>query len=445
MTRSDRTRTSPGLRALLAGPVGICLANYEFGVYGTMAALVINDVFFPTLDPAAGTLAAFTTFAAGFLAKPFGGLLFGRIGDRFGRRVVVVGGLLLMGVATIGIGLLPTYATIGVAAPILLTVLRLLQGLAVGGEWGGAATLAVEHAPRHRRGLWGGAVGVGGPIGSILGALTVLPLTAFLSHDAFLAWGWRLPFLFSAVLLAVGLWMRSGVEESAVFRADVATRQRRRGDLVRVLTSNGRSMILVFFLAGAAVTGIYLLNTYALAYAVDQAVLDRTTMLTCMTAAQVVAVAAAVVLLTRIDRIGLLRLYQVSAVALAVLAWVLFAALDSGAVPVVLAALSLGQIAVNGMVVSSVPIYVLLFRPEDRVTGAGFSFKTSDAILGGTTPLLSGLLVQSTGSGWAVALYVTLLVALALAASFTGRRLLAARTGGPHVRNTDNDEAAVGA
>lgn len=421
----------PGLRALLAGPVGICLANYEFGVYGTMAALVINDLFFPMLEPAAGTLAAFTTFAAGFLAKPLGGLLFGRIGDRYGRRAVVVGGLLLMGVATIGIGLLPTYATIGVAAPVLLTVLRLLQGLAVGGEWGGAATLAVEHAPEHRRGLWGGAVGVGGPIGSILGALTVLPLTAFLSHEQFLAWGWRLPFLVSAVLLGVGLWMRMGVAESAVFREQVATRTARRGDLRRVLTTNGGSMALVFFLAGAAVTGIYLLNTYALSYAVNQAGLDRTTMLTCMTTAQIVAVAAAIALLTRIDRIGLPRLYQVSAIGLALMAWLLFAALDTGAVPVVLVALCLGQIAVNGMVVSSVPIYVLLFRPADRVTGSGVSFKTSDAVLGGTTPLLAGLLVQATGSGWAVALYVTVLVVIALVASIVGRRLLAERTGRP--------------
>jgi MFS transporter, MHS family, shikimate and dehydroshikimate transport protein len=421
----------PGLRALLAGPVGICLANYEFGVYGTMAALVINDLFFPTLDPAAGTLAAFTTFAAGFLAKPLGGLLFGRVGDRYGRRAVVVGGLLLMGLATIGIGLLPTYATIGVAAPVLLTVLRLLQGLAVGGEWGGAATLAVEHAPEHRRGLWGGAVGVGGPVGSILGALTVLPLTAFLSHEQFLAWGWRLPFLVSAVLLAVGLWMRMGVAESPVFRAEVATRGRHRGDLRRVLTANGGSMALVFFLAGAAVTGIYLFNTYSLSYAVNQAGLDRTTMLTCMTTAQIVAVAAAIGLLTRIDRIGLSRLYQVSAIGLALMAWLLFAALDTAAVPVVLVALCLGQVAVNGMVVSSVPIYVLLFRPEDRVTGAGVSFKTSDAVLGGTTPLLAGVLVAATGSGWAVALYVTVLVLVALVASVVGRRLLAERTGRP--------------
>jgi len=418
---------SHGLRALLAGPVGICLANYEFGVYGTMSALVINELFFPTLDPAAGTLAAFTTFAAGFLAKPLGGLVFGRIGDRFGRRVVVVSGLLLMGIATIGIGLLPTYETIGVAAPVLLTLLRLTQGLAVGGEWGGAATLAVEHAPRHRRGRWGGAVGVGGPIGSILAALTVLPLTALLSREAFLAWGWRLPFLFSAVLVAVGLWMRLGVDESPVFRERVAGRA---SDLPRVLRTNGGPMALVFFLAGAAVTGIYLFNTYSLSYAVQHAGLDRSAMLATMTTAQIIAVGAAIALLGRIDRIGLARLYRVCAVALAAAAWLLFAAIDSAVLPVVLVALCLGQIAINGMVVSSVPIYVLLFKPEDRVTGAGFSFKTSDALLGGTTPLIAGLLVQAVGgASWVVAAYVTLLVAVSVTASLLGRRLLAARTG----------------
>ncbi|WP_110335888.1 MFS transporter [Prauserella flavalba] len=418
-------RRSPGLRALLAGPMGACLANYEFGIYGTMSALVINELFFPSLSPTAGTLAAFTTFAVGFLAKPLGGLLFGRIGDRFGRRTVVVSALVLMGVATIGIGLLPTYAAIGVAAPILLTVLRLAQGLAVGGEWGGAATLAVEHAPAHRRGFWGGMVGIGGPIGSILGALTVLPLSAGLSEAAFLSWGWRVPFLVSAVLVAVGLWIRLGVDESPVFRTEVATRVRPKHDLWRVLTHNGRPMTLVFFLAGAAVTGIYLLNTYTLSYAVNHAGLDRSAMLGFMTTAQIIAVAAALVLLSRIDRIGLARLYQGSAVALAVVAWVLFAALDSGSSAVVIGALALGQIAVNGMVISSVPIYVLLFPPADRVTGAGFSFKTSDAILGGTTPLVAGILVEAAGgASWVVAAYVTLLVAAAVTACTVGRRLL---------------------
>ncbi|WP_328396294.1 MFS transporter [Nocardia sp. NBC_00416] len=424
-TTDRHEQRSPGVRTMLAGPMGACLANYDFGIFGTMSALVINKLFFPSLSPTAGTLAAFTAFAVGFLSKPLGGLLFGRIGDRFGRRTVVVSALLLMGAATIGIGILPTYATIGVAAPILLTVLRLTQGLAVGGEWGGAASLAVEHAPRDRRGFWGGLVGIGGPIGSILGALTVLPLTAALSESDFLSWGWRIPFLLSALLVAAGLWIRLGVDESPVFRDEVAGRARSEHDLLRVLTTNGKSMALVFFLAGATVTGIYLLNTYTLSYAVNNVGLNRSTMLGFMTTAQIVAVFAGLGLLTRIDRIGLARLYQISAVALAVMAWVLFAALDSGNSVVVVIALSLGQIAVNGMVVTTVPMYVLLFRPADRVTGAGFSFKTSDAVLGGTTPLIAGLLVKSAGgASWVVAAYVTLLVLAALTACAFGRRLL---------------------
>ncbi|MEU0467655.1 MFS transporter [Amycolatopsis sp. NPDC006131] len=420
-----------GKRALLAGPMGACLANYDFGIYGTMSALVLNKVFFPSLSPAAGTLAAYGTFAAGFIAKPLGGLIFGRIGDRFGRRTVVVSALLLMGVATVCIGLLPTYAAIGVTAPVLLTVLRLAQGLAVGGEWGGAATLAVEHAPEHKRGFWGGAVGVGGPIGSILAALTVLPLSAALSDAAFASWGWRVPFLVSALIVGAGLWIRLGVDESPVFRREVAPAAR--PSLSGVVRRNGRQMALVFFIAGAAVSGIYLLNTYTLSYAVAHAGISRSTMLTFSTSAQILAVVAAILLLPRVDRIGLGRLYRVSAAALGVLAWVLFAALDSGNAALIVLALSLGQIAVNGMVISSVPIYVLLFRPADRVTGAGFSFKTSDAILGGTTPLVAGLLVQAAGSGWMVAAYVTLLAAAAITACTIGRRLLPTTTAAPAV------------
>jgi len=410
--------------------MGACLANYDFGIYGTMSALVLNKVFFPALSPAAGTLAAYGTFAAGFIAKPLGGLVFGRIGDRFGRRTVVMSALLLMGAATVCIGLLPTYAAVGVTAPVLLTVLRLAQGLAVGGEWGGAATLAVEHAPRHKRGFWGGAVGVGGPIGSILAALTVLPLSAALSDDAFASWGWRVPFLISAMLVAAGLWIRLGVDESPVFRTEVAPRER--PSLLSVIRRNGRQMALVFFIAGAAVAGIYLLNTYTLSYAVAHAGISRSTMLTFSTCAQIIAVAAAIALLPRVDRIGLGRLYRICAGALAVLGWLLFAALDSGNPVLVVVALSLGQIAVNGMVISSVPMYVLLFRPADRVTGAGFSFKTSDAILGGTTPLVAGLLVQAAGgSGWVVAGYVTLLAAAAIVACTLGRRLLPGTTATP--------------
>lgn len=410
------------VRALLAGPMGACLANYDFGIYGTMSALVFNKLFFPSLSPVAGTLAAFTTFAAGFIAKPAGALLFGRIGDRFGRRTVVVSALVLMGAATLGIGLLPTYAVAGVAAPVLLTVLRLVQGLAVGGEWGGAASFAVEHAPGRRRGLWGGAVGVGGPVGSILAALTVLPLSAGLSREEFLTWGWRIPFLISAVFVLVGLWIRSGTTESPVFRAEVAHLARPR--LREVFRGNGKEMLLVFCLAGVATTSVYLMNTYALSYGVSHGGIPRSTMLGYLTLAQIIALAVAILLLAVVDRIGLVRLLNGSVVLMIVAGWTVFAALDSGDGALIVPAATLGQIAVNGMVVASVPLYVLLFPPRARVTGAGLSFKVSDAVLGGTAPLVAGLLVAATGGGsWSVSAYLTALGALSLVACYLGRVL----------------------
>ncbi|WP_431878633.1 MFS transporter [Amycolatopsis sacchari] len=408
------------VRLLLAGPVGACLANYDFGIYGTLSALVFGKVFFPSLSPVAGTLASFGTFAAGFVAKPAGALLFGRIGDRFGRRTVVVSALVLMGTATLAIGALPTFAVAGVAAPVLLTALRLVQGLAVGGEWGGAAAFAVEHAPDRRRGLWGGAVGAGGPVGSILAALTVLPLSTVLSPQQFLTWGWRIPFLVSALFVLAGLWIRLGAAESPVFRAEVADRARLR--LREVFRANGKEMLLVFCLAAVPTTGVYLMNTYALAYGVSHAGLARSAMLGYTTVAQVLALVIAAGLLTVADRIGVLRLLAGSVVLMIASGWVLFAALDTGRTAVILTAATIGQVAVNGMVVASVPLYVLLFPPRARVTGAGFSFKVSDAVLGGTAPLIAGLLLSATGGGsWSVSAWVSLLGVLSLAACFAGR------------------------
>jgi MFS family permease len=303
-----------------------------------------------------------------------------------------------------------------------LTVLRLVQGLAVGGEWGGAAAFAVEHAPGRRRGLWGGAVGAGGPMGSILAALTVLPLSAGLSPDQFLTWGWRIPFLISAVFVLVGLWIRVGAAESPVFRAEVEHRARPR--LREVFRSHGREMLLVACLAAVPTTGVYLMNTYMLSYGISHAGIARSTMLGYTTVAQTVALAVAVALLTVADRIGLLRLLIGSIALMIASGWAVFAALGTGDVPLILTVVTVGQIAVNGMVVASVPLYVLLFPPRARVTGAGFSFKFSDAILGGTTPLIAGLLLSAAGGGsWSVSAYVTVLGSLSLTACFVGRSL----------------------
>ena len=202
---------------MLASFVGTAIEWYDFFLYGTAAAIVFARLFFPTVDPLVGTLSAFGTFAVGFIARPFGGLIFGHYGDRVGRKAMLVYSLLIMGVATFLIGLLPTYDSIGIAAPVLLVVLRCLQGIGVGGEWGGAVLMAVEHSPSHRRGLSGSWPQTGVPAGLFLSTLVFGVMSTTLSEAQFLAWGWRVPFLVSIALVAVGLFIRLRVLESPAF------------------------------------------------------------------------------------------------------------------------------------------------------------------------------------------------------------------------------------
>ena len=205
-------------QVIAASFIGTAIEWYDFFLYGTAAALVFGQLFFPVSTPLIGTLSAMGTFAVGFVARPVGGLIFGHYGDRIGRKTMLIISLLMMGIATFLIGLLPTYESIGIWAPILLVAFRIFQGLGVGGEWGGAVLLAVEHAPEGRRGYYGSWPQMGVPAGLLLGNLALLPLSLALSQEAFLSWGWRIPFLFSIVLVGVGLFIRLRIMESPAFR-----------------------------------------------------------------------------------------------------------------------------------------------------------------------------------------------------------------------------------
>jgi len=235
-------------RVAAASLVGTTIERFDFFIYGTAAALVFNRVFFPGYDPAVGTIAALGTFAAGFVARPIGGAVFAHFGDRVGRKPMLVWSLLLMGTATVGIGLLPGYATLGVLAPVLLIVLRFAQGFGVGGEWGGAALMAVENAPPHRRGFYGSWPQVGVPLGLVLGTGSFLILDLTVSGESFLAWGWRIPFLASAALILVGLWIRLTVAESPVFRSEQEKREAARMPVLEVLRSHSK---IIFLAAGS--------------------------------------------------------------------------------------------------------------------------------------------------------------------------------------------------
>src|SRR3954469_19181043 len=231
-------------KAIIASLLGTSLEWYDFFLYSTAAAVVFNKLFFPEFDPAVGTLLAFTTAAVGFVARPLGGMVFGHLGDRSGRKRVLVITLLMMGIATMLIGALPTYASIGIAAPVLLAVLRFVQGLGLGGEWGGAVVMTLEHGAPERRGLNTSWPQVGGPMGNLLAAGALGLLGALLSEDAFLSWGWRIPFFLSGALVLAGLWIRLTVAESPLFSEVERTGAKVRMPLVEVLRRHPRQLLI---------------------------------------------------------------------------------------------------------------------------------------------------------------------------------------------------------
>src|SRR4051812_9354682 len=267
------------LRLAAASLAGTAIEFYDFFVYGTAAALVLGPLFFPTFSPVAGTLAAFGTFGVGFVARPLGSILFGHVGDRRGRRPVLVASLLLTGASTVAVGCVPSYGSIGVAAPVLLLVLRFLQGLGLGGEWGGAVLLTAEHAPAGRRGLWTSFPQVGPALGFLLANGVVLALSTALSEAQFAAWGWRVPFWAAGVLAALGLWLRSSLPESPGF---LEIDDHARVPFAEVVRDHGR---LVLLTAGALAIGyalFYAVTTWSLAYGTERLGVSRTVMLTCI-------------------------------------------------------------------------------------------------------------------------------------------------------------------
>ncbi len=266
-------------RLAAASLAGTAIEFYDFFVYGTAAALILGPLFFPTFSPVAGTLAAFATFGVGFVARPLGSVLFGHIGDRRGRRPVLVASLLLTGASTVAVGCVPTYDTIGVAAPLLLLALRFLQGLGLGGEWGGAVLLAVEHASAERRALWSSFPQVGLAVGFLLANGVVLGLSSALTEAQFAAWGWRVPFWAAGVLAVVGLWLRSSLTESPSF---LEIDDHARVPLAEVVRDHWRLLLLT---GGGLAIGyaiFYAVTTWSLAYGTERLGVSRSVMLTCI-------------------------------------------------------------------------------------------------------------------------------------------------------------------
>ncbi|WDF42799.1 MFS transporter [Streptomyces sp. T12] len=393
-------------RVALSGLLGTAVEFYDFLVYGTVAALVFGDLFFPRADPAVGTIAAFGTFAAGYLARPLGGIVFGHFGDRIGRKSMMLLTMVLMGCGSFLIGLLPTYDAIGVWAPVLLVTLRVVQGLAIGGEWGGATLMVVEHAERTqgaRRGLWSSFTQLGAPLGSVLSA-GVVTLVSALPDDEFRAWGWRVPFLLSIVLLAVGLFVRLKVAESPLFAQAKHEPKPDRPPVVEVLR-RPKPVLLAACVGIGAFTAQSLLTGFMISYAVDHGY-TRPQVLTAVTIASCVALVVLPAASALSDRVGRRPVVLAGAVASAALAFPVLALVDSGSPGLLILALALG----HGVAQSTMygPLGALLsemFGTRVRYTGASLGYQAATLLGAGFSPLIaSSLLASSGGSSTPVSL-----------------------------------------
>ena len=304
-------KTSDIKRVVFSSIVGTAVEWYDFLIYGTASALVFNKLFFPLSDPSLGTIAAFGTYGVGFLARPFGGAIFGHFGDRVGRKAMLAMTIVIMGLGTFLVGLLPTYSQIGVLAPILLVLLRLLQGIGLGGEWAGAVLMVVENAPARSRGFLGSMVQLGYPIGN-LAAIGALALLSQLPEAAFLAWGWRIPFLISILLAGVGLYIRLQLDETPIFRAIESKRAISRLPLIEVLTEHRRSFFTAVGLKLSEISYVSIAGVFAISYVTGKLAMPRSVILNAILASAVVALLAIPVFGWLSDRIGRKTMFYAS-------------------------------------------------------------------------------------------------------------------------------------
>ncbi|MFF8270917.1 MFS transporter [Streptomyces sp. NPDC016562] len=402
------------LRLALASLAGTAIEFYDFFVYGTAAALVLGPLFFPSFSPLAGTLAAFGTFGVGFLARPLGSAVFGHIGDRYGRRPVLLGSLLLTGLATVAVGCVPAYGSIGVAAPVLLLLLRFLQGLGLGGEWGGAVLLTAEHAPEERRGLWSSFPQIGPAVGFLLANGLMLTLSAALTDAQFTSWGWRVPFWAAGLLALTGLWLRRSVEETPQFTALAETGRRAEAPLAEVVRGHWRLLLLT---GGALAVGyavFYAVTTWSLAYATERLGVGRTVMLACIMTA--VAIKGMVTPLVAVlgDRYGRRPLCLAGCTACALWMFPLVALLRT-ADPLWMTLGFLG--ALLGMVTMFAVVGAYLpelYAPRIRCTGAAVGYNLGGVLGGALTPVVATALADGSGPPWGVAVYLTAVALISL-------------------------------
>jgi MHS family shikimate/dehydroshikimate transporter-like MFS transporter len=416
--QTNRTELSASdMRKVVMGSfAGALLEWYDFFIFGTAAGIVFGPLFFPQSDPIVGTIAAFATFGVGFLARPLGGIVFGHYGDKIGRKVTLIWTLMIVGVSTFLIGLLPTYSSVGVTAPVLLVILRLIQGFGLGGEYGGAALMTIESAPRDKRGFFGSLPQTAASAGIMLATGVFALCHLLLTPEQFMSWGWRIPFLLSALMLAVGMFIRLHIEETTDFKMIKRDRNLPNGNksaplpLIELFRRHPRNIFLALGARLAETVSSNIINAFGIAYISTQLAIDRQVPLTGMLIASAIGLLSCPLIGWLSDRVGQKPLYLVGAAFCAAFAFPFFMLLETGNAATIWIAMIIGYNLGPTMMFAVQPtMFTKMFGPRVRYTGLSFAYQFS-AILGGMTPLIAAsLLALGGGKPWFVAGYFCLI------------------------------------
>ncbi|GAA3440458.1 MFS transporter [Kutzneria kofuensis] len=426
MTETLSPRRERIARVVTASLIGTTVEWYDFFLYGSAAALVFNKVFFPTADPLTGTLLAFATYAIGFGARPLGGLVFGHFGDRLGRKRLLVLSLLMMGGATFLMGVLPSYASFGVGAPLLLTALRLVQGFALGGEWGGSVLIVAEHGSDRHRGFWASWPQAGAPGGNLLATAVLAVLAAVQSEQDFASWGWRIPFLLSGLLVAIGLWIRVRIEETPVFQA--VADEPERTPVVTVLRTQWREVLVAMGARMGENISYYVITSFILVYVVEALKLPKSTALNAVLIGSAVELVAIPLWGALSDRVGRRPVYLFGAVGMALWVFAFFAILDVRSTWAIVSATTVALVLHGAMYGPQAAFFSELFGTRVRYSGSSIGYQLASILAGGLAPLIATALLAAFASAVPVAVYVAAgalisVLAVTVSRETTGRSL----------------------
>jgi metabolite-proton symporter len=427
---SDSDHSAQLRKAVIAATVGTTIEWYDFFIYGTAAGLVFGKLYFPNSDPLTATLAAFGTYFIGFIGRPIGAAIFGHYGDRIGRKATLIATLLCMGIATFLIAFVPTYESIGIWGAVILTVLRMLQGIGVGGEWGGSVLLAMEWSRTHgQRGLVASWPQFGVPCGLFLANLAILAFSSW-SGDQFAVWGWRIPFALSIILVGIGLWIRLGILETPVFQQLLHNKKIEKSPILEVIKKQPKEIILSALLRMAEQAPFYIFTAFVFAYAVGTLHMSRNLILSAVLVASCVSFITIPLSGHISDRIGRRKMYLIGAATTGVFGFLYFGMVDTAAPLLVFIAIVLSLIPHDMQYGPQAALIAESFTPRLRYSGASLGYQLASIIAGGPAPLIATALFAAYHSGYAISIYiagcaVVSLIAAAMMPDYTGKDISA--------------------